>query len=56
MRFAPITSADQQTVLMLHKTRELMVKQRTISVNAARASAWRSSASSSPRASAGLPS
>ena len=34
MRFVPIKSADQQAVLMLHKTRELLVKQRTMSVNA----------------------
>ena len=36
MRFAPIKSVDQQAVLMLHKTRELLVKQRTMSVNALR--------------------
>ncbi|UGY12003.1 IS110 family transposase (plasmid) [Bradyrhizobium septentrionale] len=36
MRFVPITSADQQATLMLHKTRELLVKQRTMSVNALR--------------------
>jgi transposase len=36
MRFVPIKSADQQAVLMLHKTRELMIKQRTMSVNALR--------------------
>jgi len=36
MRFVPIKSADQQAVLMLHKTRELFVKQRTMSVNALR--------------------
>jgi hypothetical protein len=34
MRFVPIKSADQQAVLMLHKTRELLIKQRTMSVNA----------------------
>ena len=34
MRFVPIKSADQQAVLMLHKTRELLVKQRTMTVNA----------------------
>jgi transposase len=56
MRFVPIKSADQQAVLMLHKTRELMVKQRTMSVNAAHAAIWRSSALSSPGASAGWPS
>src|SRR5947209_16714557 len=36
MRFVPIKSADQQAVLMLHKTRELLVKQRTMIVNALR--------------------
>jgi transposase len=36
MRFVPIKSADQQAVLMVHKTRELLVKQRTMSVNALR--------------------
>nr|WP_249817277.1 IS110 family transposase [Bradyrhizobium sp. 179] len=34
MRFVPIKSADQQATLMLHKTRELLVKQRTMNVNA----------------------
>ena len=39
MRFMPIKSADQQAVLVLHKTTELLVKQRTVSVQcAARAS------------------
>ena len=36
MRFVPIKSADQQAVLMLHKTRELLVKQLTMAVNALR--------------------
>src|SRR3954447_1488839 len=36
MRFVPVKSADQQAVLMLHKTRELLVKQRTMAVNALR--------------------
>ena len=36
MRFVPIKSVDQQAVLMLHKTRDLLVKQRTMSVNALR--------------------
>ena len=36
MRYVPVKSADQQAVLMLHKTRELLVKQRTMSVNALR--------------------
>ena len=53
MRFVPVKTADQQALLMLHKTRELLVKQRTMSVNAAHAAIWPSSASSSPRALAG---
>lgn len=36
MRFTPIKSAEQQAVLMLHKTRELLIKQQTMSVNALR--------------------
>jgi transposase len=36
MRFVPIKSAEQQAVLMLHKTRDLLVKQRTMCVNALR--------------------
>lgn len=36
MRFAAIKSADQQAILMLHKTRELLIEQRTMSVNALR--------------------
>ena len=36
MRFVPIKSADQQATLMLHKTRDQMVKQRTMDVNALR--------------------
>ena len=36
MRFVPVKSADQQAILMLHKTRDLMVKQRTMNVNALR--------------------
>jgi transposase len=36
MRFVPVKSAAQQATLMLHKTRDLMVKQRTMSVNALR--------------------
>ena len=32
MRFVPVKSAEQQATLMLHKTRELLVKQRTMSV------------------------
>ena len=36
MRFVPIKSADQQAAVMLHKTRDLLVKQRTMTVNALR--------------------
>ena len=36
MRFVPIKGARQQAVLMLHKTRDLLVKQRTMGVNALR--------------------
>jgi transposase len=36
MRFAPIKSTDQQAVLMLHRSRELLVKQRTMFLNAIR--------------------
>src|SRR3977135_3702682 len=36
MRFVPVKSAEQQATLMLHKTRDLLVKQRTKSGNAHR--------------------
>ena len=36
MRFVPIKTAEQQAVLMLHRTRELLVRQRTMLVNALR--------------------
>lgn len=36
MRFVPVKSAEQQAVLMLHRTRELLVRQRTMLVNALR--------------------
>jgi len=36
MRFAPIKSAEQQAVLMRHRSRELLVKQRTMLINAVR--------------------
>src|SRR5271154_7361995 len=36
MRYVPVKSAAQQATLMLHKTRDLMVKQRTMNVNALR--------------------
>jgi transposase len=37
MRFVAIKTADQQGVLVLHRTRELLVRQRTMLVNALRA-------------------
>jgi transposase len=37
MRFVPVKSVEQQAVLMLHKTRDLMVRQRTMLMNALRA-------------------
>jgi transposase len=36
MRFVPIKGAEQQSVLLLHRTRELLVRQRTMLVNALR--------------------
>ena len=36
MRFVPIKSVEQQAVLMLHRTRDLFVRQRTMLVNALR--------------------
>ncbi len=36
MHFAPVKSAEQQSVLMLHRARELLVRQRTMLVNALR--------------------
>ena len=36
MRFVPVKSVEQQAVLMLHRTRELLVRQRTMLVNALR--------------------
>lgn len=36
MRFVPIKSEEQQAILMAHKTRDLLVRQRTMSVNALR--------------------
>ena len=37
MRFVAVKSVEQQSVLMLHRTRELLVRQRTMLVNAMRA-------------------
>ena len=39
MRFVPIKEADQQAALMLHRARELLVRQRTMLANAVRAHA-----------------
>ena len=36
MRFVPMKSADRQGVLVLHRTRELLVRQRTMLINAIR--------------------
>jgi transposase len=37
MRFVPVKSEEQQSVLMLHRARELLVRQRTMLINALRA-------------------
>ena len=37
MRFVPIKNAEQQSALMLHRTRDLMIRQRTQLINAMRA-------------------
>lgn len=37
MRFVAVKSREQQGVLMLHKTRDLLVRQRTAMINARRA-------------------
>ena len=37
MRFVSVKSMEQQSVLMLHRTRELLVRQRTMLINAIRA-------------------
>lgn len=36
MQFVPIKSAEQQSILMLHRTRDLFVRQRTMLVNSLR--------------------
>ncbi|MBI1361213.1 MAG: IS110 family transposase [Alphaproteobacteria bacterium] len=36
MRFVPVKSAEQQSVLVLHRTRDLLVRQRTMLINAIR--------------------
>ena len=37
MRFVPVKDTDQQSVLMMHRARNLLVRQRTMLVNALRA-------------------
>jgi len=37
MAFVPVKSEEQQSILMLHRTRELLVRQRTMLINALRA-------------------
>ncbi len=63
MRFVPIKTPEQQSVLMLHRTRELFVRQRTALINAIRAgrvwdrrwrrAQWRRSPSETDRQGAG---
>src|SRR4051794_32793808 len=45
MRFVPVKEESQQSLLMLHRVREQLLKQRTATINAP---TWRSSASSPP--------
>lgn len=37
MRFVPVKSPEQQAILMVHRTRSLVVRQRTMAANAMRA-------------------
>jgi transposase len=37
MRFVPVKNVDQQAVLMMHRARNLLVRQRTMAINALRA-------------------
>ncbi len=41
MRFVPVKTPEQQAVLMLHRTRHLFVRQRTMLINAPRQPAFR---------------
>jgi transposase len=36
MRFVPVKTSEQQAVLMLHRSRELLIRQRTMLINALR--------------------
>jgi transposase len=49
MRFVAVKSAKDQAALALHKTRDLLVRQQTMTVNSARAANFRNSASPRPR-------
>ncbi len=49
MRFVPIKTKEQQTALMLHRTRQLLVRQRTMLSNALRGVMERRSCSGSSR-------
>jgi hypothetical protein len=49
MRFVPIKSEQQQSGLMLHRTRQLLIRQRTM-LSMQSAGIWPNSASSRPRA------
>lgn len=37
MRFVPVKEVDQQGVLVLHRTRDMLIRQRTMLINALRA-------------------
>ena len=37
MRFVPVKTAEQQSVLVLHRSRDLLIRQRTMTLNAIRA-------------------
>jgi transposase len=37
MRFVPVKDAEQQSILMLHRVRSLLIRQRTMLVNVFRA-------------------
>jgi transposase len=36
MRFVPVKTAEQQSALMMHRARDLLIRQRTMLVNALR--------------------
>jgi transposase len=45
MRFVPVKSAERQGVLVLHRGRDLLMRQRTMLLNAIRGHLWPSSGS-----------